>query len=53
LAYNLGSIWVDIQNWLFYTPETVPQGDWGYFIMYLFGNIVMSFFFRDDSAATI
>lgn len=53
ILYNLGYQWVDVQNYLFYTPETVPQGDWGFFIVYLFGDFMMRFFYRDDSAATV
>ena len=53
ILYNLGYQWVDVQNWIFYTPETVPQGDWGFFIMYLFGDFMMRFFYRDDTEATV
>lgn len=52
LLYNMGTIWVDIQNWIYYTPLTVPQGDWGYFVLYLFGNAFMCIWYRDTSLAT-
>lgn len=52
VGYNLGSIWVDVQNFLFYTPATVPQGDWGYFVLYLLGDAAMSFWYRDTSLGT-
>jgi len=46
-------MWVDAQNYIFYNPETVPQGDWGFFVVYLFGDFFMRFFYRDESAATV
>lgn len=49
LLYNAGYQWIDVRNYLFYTPETVPQGDWAFFVTYIFGDFIMRFFFRDET----
>jgi len=49
LLYNAGHMWVDAINYIFYTPSTVPQGDWGFFVVYLIGDFAMRFFYRDET----
>jgi hypothetical protein len=49
LLYNVGNMWVDGVNYCFYTPKTVPQGDWGFFTVYLIGDFIMRFFYRDET----
>lgn len=51
LLYNAGFMWIDGVNWWFYNPQTVPQGDWGFFTVYLVGDFVMRFFYRDETPA--
>jgi hypothetical protein len=51
--YNFGMQWVDIQNYLFYNYETVPQQDWGFFFFYTVGDFFMRFLFNaSDGTAT-
>jgi len=50
LLYNAGYMFVDVQNYKFYTPKTVPGGDWAFFAVYLLGDFLMRFFYRDESA---
>ena len=47
LAYNLGYMWTDAINYVYYTPETVPDNDFGFFTMYLAGDFLMRFFVAD------
>ena len=49
LLYNLGFMRVDAINYCFYTPNTVPDGDWGFFTVYLIGDFIMRFFYRDEN----
>lgn len=49
MLFNLGYFWVDAINYIFYTPETVPQGDWAFFTVYLIGDFLMRFFYRDET----
>lgn len=49
LLYNAGAMWVDAVNYMFYNPETVPGGDWGFFFFYLIGDFVFRFFVRDET----
>ena len=49
LLYNLGFMWTNAINYCFYTPETVPDGDWGFFTVYLIGDFIMRFFYRDEN----
>jgi len=51
LMYGAGFMWVDVINWLFYNPSSVPNGDWGFFTVYLIGDFLMRFFYRDESPA--
>lgn len=53
LLYNLGFMWVDAINYCFYTPETVPDNDWGFFTLYLIGDFIMRFFYRDENPALV
>ena len=53
LAYNLGFMWTDAINYCFYTPATVPNGDWGFFTVFLIGDFLMRFFFRDENPQLI
>ena len=47
LAYNLGYMWTDAINYVYYTPATVPDNDFGFFTMYLAGDFLMRFFVAD------
>ena len=47
LAYNLGFMWTDVINYIFFTPETVPDNDFGFFTIYLAGDFIMRFFVAD------
>jgi hypothetical protein len=49
LLYNAGYMWVNAVNYCFYTPNTVPNGDWGFFTVYLIGDSIMRFFYRDEN----
>ena len=49
LAYNAGYMWVDSVNYIYFTPETVPQQDWGFFVSYLVGDFVLRIFYHDDT----
>ena len=44
LLYNVGYMWNDIVSLNTYTPATVPQGDWAFFVFYLFGDFVARIF---------
>jgi len=46
LLFNFGFMWIDIMNYFFYTPENVPQGDWGFFLFYTWGDFISRFFFN-------
>lgn len=47
LLYNAGFMWVDAVNYMYYTPKTVPDKDWGFFTMYLFGDFAIRIFYHD------
>ncbi len=47
LAYNLGYMWTDVINYIYYTPDTVPDNDFGFFTVYLAGDFLMRFFVAD------
>ena len=47
LLYNLGFMWTDIINYIYFTPDTVPDGDYGFFTCYLIGDFLMRFFVAD------
>lgn len=49
LAYNAGFMWVDVINFIYYTPETVPQQDWGFFAAYIAGDFIIRFFYHDNT----
>lgn len=49
LLYNAGHMWVDAINYLHYTPETVPQNDWAFFVAYLIGDFTIRFFYHDST----
>lgn len=44
LLYNVGYMWNDIVSFMTYTPSTVPQGDWAFFVVYLIGDFVTRIF---------
>jgi hypothetical protein len=46
LLYNFGFMWVDVINYIFYNYENVPQGDWGFFFFYTWGDFFMRFLFN-------
>ena len=50
ILYNLGFMWVDVINFLFYTPITVPNENWGFFFFYLLGDFTFRFIVHDDTA---
>ena len=45
LVYNIGYMWMDLVNYYFYTPATVPYKDWAFFIFYLSGDFIFRFFY--------
>jgi len=47
LAYNLGYMWTDVINYIYYTPDTVPDNDFGFFTVYLAGDFLMRIFVAD------
>ena len=49
ILYNIGYMFNDWVTYIFYTPATVPNGDWAFFVAYLFGDFVMRFFYRDET----
>jgi len=49
LLYNAGFMWVDAINYIYYTPETLEDGDWAYFISYLIGDFSIRFFYHDPT----
>ena len=49
--YNAGYMYVDGVNYWFYNPTTVPGGEWGYFTLYLVGDVAMRIFYRDETPA--
>ena len=49
LAYNLGYMWTDVINYIYFTPATVPDNDFGFFTMYLAGDFLMRFFVADTN----
>lgn len=46
LLYNFGYMWVDVINYIFYNKDNVPQGDWGFFFFYTWGDFFMRFLFN-------
>lgn len=49
LAYNAGNMWVDAINFIYYTPETLEDGDWGYFTSFLAGDFSLRIFYHDPT----
>jgi len=47
LAYNMGFMYTDVINYIYFTPETVPDGDFGFFTLYLAGDFLMRIFVAD------
>lgn len=47
LLYNAGFMYTDAINYVYFTPETVPDGDFGFFTLYLAGDFVMRIFVAD------
>ena len=50
VVYNLGNMWVNFINYKFYTPETVPSGDWAFFVVYTLGDFLMRFVYNETTA---
>lgn len=48
LLYNAGPMWTDAVNYMFYTPETCPSKDWGFFFFYLIGDFSLRVFVRNE-----
>lgn len=40
-------MWTDVINYIYYTPDTVPDNDFGFFTVYLAGDFLMRFFVAD------
>lgn len=51
VVYNLGNMWVNVINLTFYTPATVPYGDWAFFLVYNIGDFLMRFIYNSSSLA--
>lgn len=49
LAYNAGFMWVDAINYIYYTPDTLEDKDWGYFVSYLLGDFSLRLFYHDPT----
>ena len=49
LAYNAGFMWVDAINYVYFTPATVPQNDWAFFVSYLLGDFIIRIFYHDPT----
>ena len=49
VVYNLGNMWVNFINLTFYTPDTVPSGDWAFFLVYNIGDFLMRFIYNETS----
>lgn len=49
LLYNAGFMWVDAVNYWYFTPETVPWNDWGFFVWYLIGDFGIRIFYSDPT----
>ena len=49
LAYNAGYMWVDAVNYLYYTPSTLVDGDWAYFMSFLLGDFTIRIFYHDPT----
>ena len=52
LLYNAGAMWTDGVNYMFYTPETCPSQDWGFFFFYLIGDFSLRVFVRDEDPSS-
>lgn len=40
-------MWVAFINLTFYSPATVPAGDWAFFVMYNVGDFLMRFIYNE------
>lgn len=49
VVYNLGNMWVNVINLTFYTPATVPYGNWAFFLVYNIGDFLMRFIYNPNS----
>lgn len=49
LLYNAGFMYVDAINYVFYTPYTLEDGDWAYFVSYLAGDFTIRLFYHDNT----
>ena len=49
VVFNLGNMWVNYINLRFYTPETVPSGDWAFFTVYTLGDFLMRFIYNETT----
>ena len=49
LLYNAGFMWVDYLNYMHYTPETVPENDWAFFVSYLAGDFFIRIWYHDPT----
>jgi hypothetical protein len=46
LSYNIGQMYGDVINYLYYDWTTVQNNNWAYFVFYLIGDFLMRFFFN-------
>lgn len=43
----MGYMWTDVINYIYFTPATVPENDFGFFTVYLAGDFLMRIFVAD------
>ncbi len=53
LLYNFGAMWIDYINYKFYNPETVPNGDWAFFCIYLLGDFSFRFLYNKTNSSNV
>ena len=46
LLYNMGHMYSDYINYLYYDWSTVENGDWAFFVFYHLGDFVTRFFYN-------
>jgi hypothetical protein len=49
--YNFGAMWINYINYKFYNPETVPNGDWAFFFIYLLGDFSFRFLYNKTNSS--
>lgn len=46
LLYNIGHMYSDYINYLYYDWSTVENNDWAFFVFYHLGDFLMRFFYN-------